>query len=129
MTAKPSSAPKPSRAQAKPSADKPDLTSKATAGAPTEPKLHAVIRLLRRTAGANLAELTAVTGWQKHSVRGAIAGSLKKKLGLAVMTAKEPERGTVYRIVPAEPAEPAQSGEPTTVADSVATETTPEAVS
>ena len=121
-----------SRAQTKAPAGKPDRTSKPTAATPTEPKLHAVIRLMRRPEGADLAELTALTGWQKHSVRGAIAGSLKKKLGLAVITTKEAGRGTVYRIAPAdlgEPREPGGPGEATTVADGVATETTPEVVS
>ena len=42
-----------------------------------------------------------VTGWQRHTVRGVFSGSLKKKLGLTLASAKE-ERGRVYRI--AEPA-------------------------
>jgi hypothetical protein len=39
------------------------------------------------------------TGWQQHSVRGAISGSLKKKLGLRVAAEKVEGRGRVYRIV------------------------------
>jgi hypothetical protein len=38
------------------------------------------------------------TGWQPHSVRGAISGNLKKKLGLAVVSDKVEARGRVYRI-------------------------------
>lgn len=42
-------------------------------------KLDLMVSLLTRPGGASLAELTTATGWQIHSVRGAIAGSLKKK--------------------------------------------------
>ena len=42
-------------------------------------KLDTIVALLERREGACLAELTAATGWQTHSVRGALAGSLKKK--------------------------------------------------
>jgi hypothetical protein len=47
--------------------------------------------------GADVHQLAAATGWQLHSVRGAIAGTLKKKLGLVVETEKVESR-TVYRI-------------------------------
>jgi Protein of unknown function (DUF3489) len=42
-------------------------------------KLDRLIALLKRPDGASLSELTHATGWQAHSVRGAIAGSLKRK--------------------------------------------------
>lgn len=45
----------------------------------TPTKLDRMISLLRQKNGASLEELCTVTGWQAHSVRGAIAGSLKKK--------------------------------------------------
>ncbi len=57
-----------------------------------------LVAMLRRPDGASLDEIVAVTGWQKHTVRGAIAGALKKKLGLAITSGKAPTRGTVYRI-------------------------------
>lgn len=50
---------------------------KTTSAAPT--KLERLVGLLSRTDGATLKELCAATGWQAHSVRGAIAGALKKK--------------------------------------------------
>ena len=50
---------------------------KAATAKPT--KLDRVITLLAQKNGASLEELCTVTGWQAHSVRGAIAGSLKKK--------------------------------------------------
>src|ERR1700686_3882703 len=56
-----------------------------------------VIALLRRPEGVTVDEVRAVTGGQPHTVRGVFSGALKKKLGLAVVTAKE-ERGRVYRI-------------------------------
>jgi hypothetical protein len=42
-------------------------------------KLDTLVALLRRTSGATIAELASATGWQNHSVRGALAGTLKKK--------------------------------------------------
>jgi hypothetical protein len=60
-------------------------------------KQNDVIALLRRPEGATVEEVRAVTGWQPHTVRGVFSGALKKKLGLAVVAAKE-ERGRVYRI-------------------------------
>ncbi|HZK89402.1 MAG TPA: DUF3489 domain-containing protein [Stellaceae bacterium] len=59
-----------------------------------------VIALLRRSEGATVGEVMAATGWQPHTVRGVFSGALKKKLGLAVVAAKE-ERGRVYRIAQA----------------------------
>lgn len=43
------------------------------------PKLEQIINLLQRSDGASLAEICAATGWQTHSVRGALAGALKRK--------------------------------------------------
>jgi hypothetical protein len=60
---------------------------------------HALlVDLLRRKDGATIAEAVKATGWQPHSVRGAISGTLKKKLGLAVASDKVEGRGRVYRI-------------------------------
>lgn len=59
-----------------------------------------LIALLQAPDGASIAEITATTGWQSHTVRGAISGQLKKKLGLVVISEKVDERGRVYRIDP-----------------------------
>jgi hypothetical protein len=64
-------------------------------------KQDAVIAMLHRAEGATVDEVVSATGWQRHTVRGVFSGTLKKKLGLTVASAKE-ERGRVYRI--AEPA-------------------------
>jgi Protein of unknown function (DUF3489) len=63
-------------------------------------KQDAVITLLRRPEGVTVDEVASVTGWQRHTVRGVFSGTLKKKLGLTLASAKE-ERGRVYRIVEA----------------------------
>ena len=57
-----------------------------------------LVAMLRRTEGATVAEVVAATGWQPHTVRGAFAGALKKRLGFDVVSAKIDGRGRVYRI-------------------------------
>ena len=49
------------------------------------------------TEGATVDEVANVTGGQRHTVRGVFSGTLKKKLGLTIASAKE-ARGGVYRI-------------------------------
>jgi len=59
---------------------KPDAAASADqteAAAPT--KLQTLIDLLMRPEGADLEEMMTATGWQAHSVRGALAGALRKK--------------------------------------------------
>ena len=57
----------------------------ATARAPS--KLDRVEALLLAATGASIAELMTATGWQQHSVRGAMAGALKKR-GLIITSEK-----------------------------------------
>ena len=64
-------------------------------------KQATVIALLRRPEGATVEALMEATGWQRHTVRGAISGALKKKLGLAIAAEKVEGRGRVYRIAAA----------------------------
>jgi len=56
-----------------------------------------VIAMLRRLHGATIEDIVGATRWQRHTVRGMIAGALKKKLGLRVVSEKA-DRGRVYRI-------------------------------
>jgi hypothetical protein len=70
----------------------------ASANAQPESKQAMLIARMQRKDGATIAELVRATGWQAHSVRGAISGTLKKKLGLAVSSEKIEGRGRVYRI-------------------------------
>ena len=58
----------------------PRITSKTAADkAKGASKLDTIVTLLRQPNGATIDELASATAWQKHSVRGALAGTLKKK--------------------------------------------------
>ena len=57
-----------------------------------------LIEMLKRPKGATIDEIVTATGWQSHTVRGAMAGALKKKLGLTIASEKVETRGRVYRI-------------------------------
>jgi hypothetical protein len=57
-----------------------------------------IIAMLRRPEGASIAEIAEASGWLHHTIRGMIAGALRKKLGLNVASTKENERGRVYRL-------------------------------
>ena len=61
-------------------------------------KQAVLIDLLKRSEGATLTQMTEATGWQIHTVRGAMAGALKKKLGLEITSEKQPGTDRVYRI-------------------------------
>ncbi len=61
-------------------------------------KQAALIDLLRSDGGATLAEMTAATGWAPNTVRGALSGALKKRLGLDVRSEKVEGRGRVYLL-------------------------------
>ena len=81
-------------------------TTKPTPRAGT--KQAQMIELLKRPEGATVEQIAEATGWQRHTIRGAISGALKKKLGLTVETSRTREVGpnktgakgstTVYRI-------------------------------
>jgi hypothetical protein len=57
-----------------------------------------VLELLRRPEGATLAALQEATGWQAHSVRGFLSGSLGKKMGLKVTRLKRDDGASVYAL-------------------------------
>jgi hypothetical protein len=76
----------------------PEVACPATMPADPKGKLGAIVALLRRPDGARIADLMAATGWQAHSVRGAMSGALKKKLGLTI-TSEKTEAGRIYQIV------------------------------
>lgn len=63
-------------------------------------KLAALVMALRRPQGATSLQLMLDTGWQPHTVRGAISGMLRKKLGLNVVLAHNDTGERAYRICP-----------------------------
>ena len=61
-------------------------------------KQATVINMLKRVEGATIDQICDATGWQPHTVRGAMAGALKKKLGLDIQSRKESGGERIYRI-------------------------------
>jgi cell pole-organizing protein PopZ len=61
-------------------------------------KKAAVIDMLRRKGGATLEEIAKATDWQSHTIRGFVSGTLTKKMGLAVESAKNADGARYYRI-------------------------------
>ena len=96
--AKSKGAPK-TTARKTPAKGAPKASAVATAPTPREgTKQATMIAMLQRKTGVTIAEIVAETGWQPHTVRGAFAGALKKKLGLNIVSEKDDKRGRVYRI-------------------------------
>jgi len=62
-------------------------------------KQDMIIRLLTRAKGATLVELSEAVDWQEHSIRGFMSGTLKKKLGLNIVSGKSAKGIRRYRIV------------------------------
>lgn len=71
------------------------------ASEPKETKSAIMLRLLQQPQGATLEQMMDATGWQKHSVRGFLAGALKKRQGLTAISEKA-GGGRIYRSAPAE---------------------------
>jgi hypothetical protein len=67
-------------------------------GMRADSKQAQLIDMLKQPGGASIDEIVTAFGWQAHTVRGAIAGALKKKLGLNVVSEKIEGRGRTYRI-------------------------------
>ena len=88
-------APKRAKREKAPPAAAPELT----ATAPTAPagKLGILVGLLKRPEGASVEDMSSATGWQFHSVRGAMSGALKKKEGFTIISEKT-GGGRLYRI-------------------------------
>ena len=58
-----------------------------------------VIAVVQRPEGATISPMCVATGWQQHTLRGTLAGSLKKKPGLTIDSSKESGGERVYHIV------------------------------
>ena len=61
-------------------------------------KLAQLEAMLRRPDGATVEQISKSLDWQKHSVRGAMSGALKKKQGLTITSDKTDDGRRVYRI-------------------------------
>jgi hypothetical protein len=64
---------------------------------PDDTKHARIIAMLRTPTGATIAALMTATDWQQHSVRGFLAGVVRKKLGLNLVS-EQTDKGRVYRI-------------------------------
>ena len=73
-------------------------THPAEAVAARKTKLGRLEDMLRRPEGATIGQIAKALDWQLYSVRGAISGSLKKKLGFNVVVDKIADGERVYRI-------------------------------
>src|SRR5262249_43708688 len=69
-----------------------------SAGSREGSKTAKIMELINRAGGATLAELMKATGWQAHSGRGFISGTLGKKMDLPVASVKNEAGERVYRI-------------------------------
>lgn len=63
--------------------------------APT--KLDQIVTALRARKGATIGQLVTLTGWQPHSVRGAMSGALKKQRGFTITSTKSASE-RIYKI-------------------------------
>ena len=79
-------------------ATKAPKTPRSASGAREGNKTETVLALLKREGGVSLQELMTTTGWQAHSVRGFLSGTIGKKMGLAVTSAKREDGTRFYSI-------------------------------
>ncbi|WP_414463542.1 DUF3489 domain-containing protein [Hyphomicrobium sp. DY-1] len=87
---------KPNPKQSKPAAapaGQSDTLSRST-------KQDRILSLLSQRNGATIPEMMQATEWRQHSVRGFLAGTVKKKLGLNLTSSKSDGELRRYRIVP-----------------------------
>ena len=61
-------------------------------------KKERVVAMLKTDRGATLEQLMSATGWQSHSVRGFLSGTISKKMGLTVKSTKRDDGARVYRV-------------------------------
>ena len=79
-------------------AKKAPKAAKKAEGARDGSKTAKILDLLKRDGGATAKELLKVTGWQPHSLRGFISGTLGKKMGLTVVSAKGEDGERSYSV-------------------------------
>jgi hypothetical protein len=99
---KPKSRPKPSarssaRKTARPASRKGPVAASSKPRAKPDTKHARIIAMLQSPAGATVARMMSATDWQQHSVRGFLAGVVRKKLGLNLVS-ELTDKGRVYRV-------------------------------
>ena len=77
---------------------KPKSKSATRKATPKQTKAAKILTLLRRPSGASIDELCKITGWQAHSVRGFMSGTVKKRLGQDVVSKADDNGVRRYRI-------------------------------
>jgi Protein of unknown function (DUF3489) len=85
------------RKTTKPASPKRSAPASSKSPARSATKHDRIIAMLRASAGATIASLVSATQWQQHSVRGFLAGVVRKKLGLNLVS-EQTDGGRVYRI-------------------------------
>ena len=85
------------RKTAKPASRKRSAPASSRSAARPDTKHARIIALLRTPAGATIASLVTATQWQQHSVRGFLAGVVRKKLGLNLVS-EQTDKARIYRI-------------------------------
>jgi hypothetical protein len=85
------------RTTAKPAARKRSAAALSKPNAGSNTKHARILAMLRTPAGATIAAIMKVTDWQQHSIRGFLAGVVRKKLDLNLVS-ELTDKGRVYRI-------------------------------
>jgi hypothetical protein len=93
------------RKGAKPTSPKRPAPASSKLAAGPNTKHSRIIAMLRAPAGATIAAIMTATDWQQHSVRGFLAGVVRKKLGLNLVS-EQTDKGRVYRIKDGKAASP-----------------------
>ena len=76
----------------------PGKKTRANTGKKPKSKSDLIIARLRRKNGASINDLADAAGWQAHSVRGFLSGTIKKKLGLALVSEKQADGTLRYYL-------------------------------
>jgi hypothetical protein len=97
LKSKPKAATRSAARTSKPKSRTRSAPGSAKIAARPDTKHARIIAMLRTPAGATIATLVTATEWQQHSVRGFLAGVVRKKLGLNLVSELS-NKGRIYRI-------------------------------